>query len=176
MLFAVKSANATNAIKDIDVNIMVSGQLITPNIQDPLFYTETKTYLDLQAGLQFKVDKFNVIAQSNRLLNKPQTTNVLSRQNGFPATATIETKIDIVRLGYQFGKFLPTINLANVGVEEKIYFGSNLLGVKKNSTLIPAVSLYYLIDNNFSVSIDYYFKSKEIYLKRAIAVSANYAF
>lgn len=176
MLFAVNTANAINVSKDLDINLMVSGQLLTPDIQDPQFITETKTYFDLQTGLQLKVDKFNVIAQTNRILNRPQTANVLTRQGGLPATARIDTKIDIIRLGYQFGKFLPTINLANVGVEEKIYAGSYLLGTKKNSMLIPAVSLYYLVDKNFSMSMDYYFKSKEIYMQRAIALSANYAF
>jgi hypothetical protein len=175
-LLAINSANAINITKDFDVNFMVSGQLLTPDIQDPQFITETKTYFDLQTGLQLKVDKFNVIAQTNRILNRPQTANVLTRQGGLPATARIDTKIDIIRLGYQVGKFLPTINLANVQVEEKIYSGSNLLGGKKNSMLIPAVSLYYLVDNNFSVSMDYYFKSKEIFMERAVAISANYAF
>jgi len=71
---------------------------------------------------------------------------------------------------------LPTINIANVQVAETISSGTYILGKRKNSMIVPAGSLYYLFDKNFSISVDYYPQIKEVYVNRAVAISTNYTF
>lgn len=170
------NANAININKDINVSPIFSAQLMSPDIEDPQFITESKAYFDTQIGLKANYKAYNIIAQTNRVLNKEQVMNVITRDSGLPLSAKIETTIDTLRFGRQFGKFLPTINIANVKVAETISSGSYVLGKRKNSMIVPAGSLYYLVDKNFSISMDYYPQLKEVYVDRAVAVSLNYNF
>ena len=173
---SISNANAINLDKDINVSPIFSAQLMSPDIEDPQFITESKTYFDTQLGVKANYQDYNIIAQTNRILNKEQVMNVIARQSGTPLSARIETTIDTVRVGKQFGKFLPTINIANVQVAETISSGTYILGKRKNSMIVPAGSLYYLFDKNFSISVDYYPQIKEVYVNRAVAISTNYTF
>jgi len=173
---SVSNANAININKDINVSPIFSAQLMSPDIEDPQFITESKTYFDAQMGIKANYKAYNIIAQTNRVLNKEQVMNVITRDGGVPLSAKIQTTIDTVRFGRQFGKFLPTINIANVQVAETISSGPYILGKRKNSMIVPAGSLYYIVDKNFSLSVDYYPQLKEVYVDRAVAISANYSF
>lgn len=170
------NANAININKDINVNPIFSAQLMSPNINDPQFITQDNSYFDTQVGIKTNYQAYNIIAQTNRVFNKEQTLNVMTRQGGIPLSAKIETTIDTVRFGRQFGKFLPTINIANIQVAETISSGSYVLGKRKNSMIVPAGSLYYIFDKNFSISVDYYPQVKEVYVNRAVAISTNFTF
>lgn len=170
------NANAININKDINVSPIFSAQLMSPDIEDPQFITESKAYFDTQVGIKANYQAYNIIAQTNRVLNKEQVMNVITRDTGIPLSAKIQTTIDTVRFGKQFGKFLPTINIANIQVAETISSGSYVLGKRKNSMIVPAGSLYYIFDKNFSISVDYYPQVKEVYVNRAVAISTNFTF
>ena len=152
------------------------------NINDPDFeYITNRDQLQLSSvslGLNQRIAKtpFIVSISTNRLLNREISREVRSKKNGAIFTNKTKTEADSLTVGYQLGRYIPNIGIANVGVDKSIYYAGKLAGEKQQHAILGIFGLTYIASKDISISSTITLPNKELNLESGVVLGINYNF
>ena len=152
------------------------------NINDPQFeYTSNQDQLqlsNLSLGFSQRIAKTPFIASisTNRLINREVSREVKNKNNGAIFTNKTKTEADSLTVGYQLGRYIPNIGIANVGVDKSIYYAGKLAGEKQQHAILGIFGLTYIASKDISISSTFTMPNKELNLESGVVLGINYNF
>lgn len=153
------------------------------DINDPRYdyINQKETFFDFEntietpsLGIIGSYNNFVFSISSNRLLNEPTERRVKLRSSGLELTNVIETKVDILSLGYRMGVFTPSVIIANAQIDKDLFFNDTILGTEKESEILKGFSLGYFLSKNEFLSFSYIIENKDLYLNQAFILNLTY--
>jgi hypothetical protein len=144
-------------------------------------YITSRDQLQLSSvsiGLNQRIAKtpFVVGISTNRLINREVSREVKSKKNGAVFTNKTKIEADSVIIGYQLGRYIPNIGVANVGVDKSIYYAGKLAGEKQQHTILGMFGLTYLASKDISITSTIILPNKELNLESGVVFGINYNF
>ena len=152
------------------------------NINDPDFeYITNRDQLQLSSvsiGLNQRIAKTPFIASisTNRFINREVSREVKSKKSGVVFTNKTKTEVDSFILGYQLGRYIPNVGIANVGVDKSIYYAGKLAGEKQQHTILGIFGLTYIVSKDISITSTFTLPNKELNLEAGVVFGINYNF
>lgn len=146
-------------------------------INDPNYHYKSEPKLNnINIGLNYIAKPFVISATSNRFLLQETSQQIISKKNGVSFENRTRTTADILSVGYQVGRFIPSVFISNAQVYKSLYHNDTFLGKTKQSSFIYGLNVNYFYDNNLSFSTAILAPNKELGLETGIVLGINYNF
>lgn len=167
--------------KALDLTISNSAYYL--NFNDPNYQfkdnfdliKQSKNYTKgINTGLTFKPSKMILTITTNRLGNNVSKRNVIDRSNGLTFINEITTETDSLLIGYQYGRLIPSLFIANAKISKRLFNDTTLIGSDIEHAILGGVNLAYILTNKVSANLILIAPNKALHLQYGIGLGINY--
>ncbi len=157
-----------------NANVVIGTGIMYQKINNPHFeykddYETLKKPSSLSIGYNIEMNRFNILASTNRIINKEIKRDVIIGNVVMPSKSKIE--YDLLQIGYRKNRIMPGIFIANSRVTTTIAQYKDI-----EHAIVYGASLTYLYDKSFSPSLVYIAPNSELHMKGGLGLVFNLHF